>query len=71
MRFAMITLLSAALVSPLLTGCGDKEVSKSSDQSTNPLTGNTTTTDKTTYQRDNGTTYTDKSQQTAPANQNK
>ena len=70
MRFAMITVLTAALVSPLMIGCGDKEVNKSSDQSTNPLTGNTTTTDKTTYQRPDGSTYTDKSQNTAPANHN-
>ena len=70
MRFAMITVLSAALVSPLMVGCGDKVVSHSTDQSTNPLTGNTTTTDKSTYQRSDGTTYTDKSQQTAPANHN-
>jgi hypothetical protein len=66
MRFAMISVLSAALVSPLMVGCGDKEVAHSQDTSTNPLTGNTTTTDKTTYQRDNGTTYTNSNQQTAP-----
>ncbi len=70
MRFAMITVLSAALVSPLMVGCGDKEVAHSQDQSTNPLTGNTTTTDKSTYQRPDGSTYTDKSQQTSPANHN-
>ena len=66
MRFAMITVLSAALVSPLMVGCGDKEVAHSEDQSHNPLTGNTTTTDKTTYQRSDGSTYTNKDQQTAP-----
>jgi hypothetical protein len=70
MRIAMITVLSAALFSPLMIGCGDKEVSHSTDQSTNPLTGNTTTTDKNTYQRPDGSTYTDKTQQTAPANHN-
>lgn len=49
MRTAMIGVLSAALLCPLMVGCGDKEVSHSEDQSHNPLTGNTTTTDKTTY----------------------
>jgi hypothetical protein len=67
MRIAMITVLSAALVSPLLTGCGDKEVDSSKTTSTNPLTNNTTTTDKTKMQRPDGTTYTNTNQQTAPA----
>jgi hypothetical protein len=69
MRIAMITVLSAALISPMMVGCGDKEVQSSKDQSTNPLTGNTTTTEKNTYQRPDGSTYTNQSQQTAPAHQ--
>jgi len=69
MRKVMIAVLSAALISPVLIGC-DKEVSHSTDQSTNPLTGNTTTTDKSTMQRPDGSTYNEKSQQTAPANHN-
>jgi len=67
MRTALIAVLSAALLSPLMIGCsGDKEVGNSTDQSANPLSGNTTTTEKQTYQRPDGSTYTDKSQQTAP-----
>ncbi len=70
MRFAMITVLSAAMMAPIMVGCGDKEVAHSTDQSTNPLTGNTTTTDKSTMQRPDGSTYTDKTQQTSPASHN-
>ena len=67
MRIAMITVLSAALISPLLMGCNDdKEVGKSTQESKNPITGNTTTTDKTTYQRPDGTTYTNTNEQTTP-----
>ena len=66
MRYAMLTVLGLALASPVLVGC-DKEVSHSDSTSTNPLTGNQTTKDQTTYQRSDGTTYTDTSKQTAPA----
>jgi hypothetical protein len=66
MRIATITVLSAALLAPLMVGCGDKEVSHSETQSTNPLTGNTTKTDQSTYQKDNGQTYTNKTQSTTP-----
>jgi hypothetical protein len=59
MRYAMTTLLLAALATPLLGGCGDKKVEESQSQSTNPLTGTTTTKDQTTYQRSDGSTYTD------------
>jgi len=69
MRFALITVLSAALISPLLVGCADtdKQVGTKSEQSTNPLTGNTTTTDTTTYQRPDGSTYNTTNQHTAPS----
>jgi hypothetical protein len=66
MRFAIISVLSAALVAPIMVGC-DKEVSHQQDQSTNPLTGNTTTTDKSTMQRPDGSTYQNSSQQTSPS----
>ena len=66
MKLAMITVLSAALFAPMLTGCGDKEVSSEKKESTNPLTGNTTTTEKTTMQRSDGTTYTNENKNTAP-----
>ncbi len=47
MRYAMITVLSAALVSPMLTGCTE---SKTESQSTNPITGTKTTKDETVTQ---------------------
>jgi hypothetical protein len=61
----MITLLSTALVCPLMVGC-DKEVDHTSKETSNPITGNTTTTDKSTMQRPDGTTYQNQSQQTTP-----
>ena len=65
MRFAMITVLSASLVAPFLTGCGDKEVQSSKETTHNPITGNTTTTDKTTMQRPDGSTYQNSNQQSS------
>ncbi len=62
MRMAMITVLSAALVSPILVGC-DKELQSSKETTHNPITGNTTTTDKTTMQKPDGSTYTNTNQQ--------
>jgi hypothetical protein len=47
MRFAVITVLSAALVAPMMTGCTE---SKTESQSTNPLTGTKTTHEETTTQ---------------------
>lgn len=67
MRYALITVLTAALVSPLFVGCADKEVSHQDSTSTNPLTGNQTTKDQTTYQRPDGTTYTNTDKQTTPS----
>ncbi len=65
MRIAMIAVLSAALVAPLIVGC-DKQVDSSKTTTTNPLTGNTTTTNKDTMQRPDGSTYQNTNQQTAP-----
>jgi hypothetical protein len=66
MRFAKIAVVCAALISPVLIGC-DKEVSHQDSTTHNPITGNDTSKDTTTYQRPDGSTYTDKSQQTNPA----
>jgi len=62
MRFAMMTVLTAALICPMVTGC-DKEVQSSKETTHNPITGNTSTTDKTTMQRPDGSTYTNTNQQ--------
>ncbi len=70
MRYAMLTVLGLAMVSPVMVGCGDKEVSHKETQSTNPLTGNTTTKDQTTYQKSDGSTYTNSSKATTPNNNN-
>jgi hypothetical protein len=48
MRFAMITVLTAAMVSPMFVG-GCTE-SKTESQSTNPITGTKTTKEETTTQ---------------------
>lgn len=61
MRYAMLTMLSAALLSPVLGGC-DHQVAHSQSTSTNPITGTTTTKDQTTYQRSDGSTYTNSSE---------
>ena len=45
MRIAMITVLSAALMSPLIGGC---TTAHEESQSTNPFTGTKTTKDETT-----------------------
>jgi hypothetical protein len=62
MRYAILTVLSAAMISPVV-GC-DKEVSHSESQTQNPVTGTTTTKDQTTYQRPDGSTYTQSSKTT-------
>jgi hypothetical protein len=67
MRFAMLTVLGLALASPVMVGC-DKEVSHSEKTTDNPITGNETTKDQTTYQRSDGSTYTDSSKTTTPQN---
>ena len=59
MRYVTIAVLAGALGTPLLGGCGDKEVRTEQSKSTNPLTGTVTHTDTTTYQRSDGSTYTD------------
>ena len=41
-----------------LVGC-DQPVSHNESKSTNPITGTTTTKDQTTYQKPDGSTYTD------------
>lgn len=69
MRYAMLAVLGLALASPVMVGC-DKEVSHSEKTSENPLTGNETNKSQTTYQRSDGSTYTDSSKETAPANNN-
>ncbi len=68
MRYAMLTVLSLALISPIMVGC-DHPVSSSEKTSVNPITGNQTTKDQTTYQRPDGTTYTNSSSETTPAKQ--
>lgn len=69
MRYIACVVLSAALLSPVLGGC-DHEVSHSEKTSTNPLTGTQTTKEQTTYQRSDGSTYTNESSHStnAPAN---
>ena len=67
MRTLMIAVLSAALISPLMVGCGDREVQSSKDESHNPITGNTTTTEKNTYQRPDGSTYQNTNKETTPS----
>jgi hypothetical protein len=67
MRAAMIAVLSAALISPVLVGCGDKEVSHTESESTNPITGTKTDKDKTTMQRPDGTTYQNSSETKVPS----
>jgi hypothetical protein len=66
MRYVMLTILGLALASPVMVGC-DKEVSHSEKTSENPLTGNQTTKDQTTYQRSDGSTYTNTDKSTTPA----
>ncbi len=67
MRSAIIAVLAAALVSPVLVGCGDTEVAHKESQSTNPLTGTQTTKDQTTMQRPDGSTYTNSSETKTPS----
>lgn len=69
MRFALLTLMGLALASPVMVGC-DRQVSHSQETHTNPITGNQTTEEKSTYQKPNGQTYTNSSEKTAPANNN-
>ena len=57
MRYAILTVLCATLMSPVIVGC-DKEVSHTESSTKNPVTGTTTTKDQTTYQRSDGSTYT-------------
>ena len=57
MRYLTVSILSLALASPIMVGC-DKQVSHTESQSTNPLTGTTTTKEQNTYQRSDGSTYT-------------
>jgi hypothetical protein len=68
MRYTVITVLALALTSPVMVGC-DKEVSHSEQTTQNPITGTETKKEQTTYQRSDGSTYTQssKSSQT-PAN---
>jgi hypothetical protein len=65
MRYAILSVLSLAMVSPIMVGC-DKEVSHSDKTSENPITGTQTTKDQTTYQRSDGSTYTNSSKTTDP-----
>lgn len=66
MRNATIALLAAALLAPALTGC-DREVSHTEKTTENPVTGTTSTKERTTYQRPDGSTYTESSK-TSTAN---
>ena len=68
MRFAMLTVLGLAMVSPVMVGC-DREVSHEEKTSQNPITGNVTTKDQTTYQKSDGSTYTNSSKTTTPPGQ--
>ena len=65
MRYALLTVLGLALASPVMVGC-DKEVSHEEKTSENPITGTQTTKDQTTYQRSDGSTYTNSSKTTNP-----
>jgi hypothetical protein len=60
MRHALVIVVTTALISPLLAGC-DHQVSHTEKTSTNPLTGTQTTKEETTYQRPDGSTYTNTS----------
>jgi hypothetical protein len=59
MRHALVIVVTTALISPL-AGC-DHQVSHTEKTSTNPLTGTQTTKEETTYQRPDGSTYTNTS----------
>jgi hypothetical protein len=63
MRYAIVSLLGLALSAPIMIGC-DREVQHSEKTSENPITGTQTTKDQTTYQRPDGSTYTNSSKST-------
>ena len=67
MRGVLCTLLSLSLAGAGLMGC-DREVAHSEKTSTNPITGTQTTSEQTTYQRPNGSTYTNSSSNSSNAN---
>ncbi len=61
MRTAMIAVLSAALISPVLVGC-DKEVSKTETTTKNPDGTEKTTQEKVTQNADGSVTHQSSSQ---------
>jgi hypothetical protein len=65
MRTAMIAILGAALISPVLVGC-DKEVAKTDTTTKNPDGSTKTDTSKTVQHSDGSSTVTNSSQTTPP-----
>jgi hypothetical protein len=57
MRYVMTTVLAAILAAPMLGGCGDKAIKTEDSQPKNPITGTVTNEKQTTYQRSDGSTY--------------
>jgi hypothetical protein len=62
MRAAMIAILGAALISPVLVGCGDKEISKTDTTTKNPDGSMKQTQDKTVQNSDGSVTHQTSSQ---------